>query len=106
MDAHNFKAAIPSFKVMRSDVIKNMPQDISEETILNEFSSAVKIVSVRRLFRKVRKDGKDELIPTQSVLAKFQDQNLPRALTFMHVSRYFHISSFPNVLCLFEIRPR
>ncbi|KYN31600.1 hypothetical protein ALC56_14098 [Trachymyrmex septentrionalis] len=61
-----------------------MPQDISEETILNEFSSAVKIVSVRRLFRKVRKDGKDELIPTQSVLAKFQDQNLPRALTFMH----------------------
>ena len=38
------------------------------------------------LSRKIRKDRKDELILTQSVLIKFQGQNFPRAFIFMHVS--------------------
>ncbi|KYN33854.1 hypothetical protein ALC56_11826 [Trachymyrmex septentrionalis] len=63
--------------------------------IRDEFSSVV-IVSVRRLCRRKRKDGKDKLIPTYSVLAKFQGQVLPQSLTFMHVS-------FPIILYISRV---
>jgi len=58
------------------------------------------------LSRKIRKDRKDELILTQSVLVKFQGQNFLRAFIFMHVSFPSLYLLCPNVLCSFEIRPR
>lgn len=100
LKVHNLKAIIPAFRVMRTGVIKNVPLDISEETIQNEFSSTAKIVSVRRLCRKERKDGKEELIPTFSVMAKFQGQVLPRSLTYLHVS-FPVIPYIPRVLMCF-----
>ena len=95
LKVHNLKASILAFRVMRIGVIKNVPLDISEEMIRDEFSSVV-IVSVRRLCRRKRKDGKDKLIPTYSVLAKFQGQVLPQSLTFMHVS-------FPIILYISRV---
>ncbi|KYN05833.1 hypothetical protein ALC62_03234 [Cyphomyrmex costatus] len=98
---HNLKANIPAFRVMRTGVVKNVPVDISEETIVKEFTSQAKILSVRRLQRKVKKDGKDELLPSLSVLVKFQGQVLPRAITFLHVS--FPVFPYiPRVLMCFS----
>ncbi|XP_018309251.1 uncharacterized protein [Mycetomoellerius zeteki] len=100
LKAHNLKASIPAFRVMRTGVIKNVPLEVTDEMILNEFNSTAKIVSVRRLHRKIRKDDKDVLTPTLSVLAKFQGQLLPRALTFMHVS-FPVLPYIPRVLMCF-----
>jgi len=49
---HNLRAFIPVFCVTRTEIIKNIPLDISE--ILKEFESLFKIVSTRRFGRKVR----------------------------------------------------
>ena len=94
---------------MRSGV-KNIPLDISEETVCKEFTSAAKIISARRrLCHKERKEGKDELIPTYSAIVKFQDQFLPSASrdTFVsfpvlpYISRvlmYFSCLRFGHIL--------
>ncbi|KYQ50100.1 hypothetical protein ALC60_10793, partial [Trachymyrmex zeteki] len=85
----------------RTGVIKNVPLDISKETILKEFNSHTKIISARRLQRKVRKDGKDELLPSLSVLVKFQGQLLPCALSYIYVS-FPVIPYIPRVLMCFS----
>ncbi|KYQ54048.1 hypothetical protein ALC60_07044 [Trachymyrmex zeteki] len=101
LKANNMSASIPAFRVIRTGIIKNVPLDISEETILKEFNSHAKIISARRLQRKVRKDGKDELLPSLSVLIKFQGQLLPRALSYIYVS--FPVFPYiPHVLMCFS----
>ncbi|KYQ60791.1 hypothetical protein ALC60_00138 [Trachymyrmex zeteki] len=86
---------------MRTGVVKNVPLDISEETILKEFNSPTKIISVRRLQRKVRMNSKDELLPSLSVLVKFQGQLLSRALSYMYVS-FPVLPYIPRVLMCFS----
>jgi len=54
LEAYNFEAAISSFKIMRFGIIKNIPQVVSEETIFNEFSSPIKIISLAR-YEKMEK---------------------------------------------------
>ncbi|KYM98769.1 RNA-directed DNA polymerase from mobile element jockey [Cyphomyrmex costatus] len=71
--------------------VKNVLVDISEKTILKEFSSQAKISSARRLQRRVKRDGKDELLPSLSVLVKFQGQFLPRAISYhFYIGVYRH----------------
>jgi len=48
LQAYQLKTSIPAFRV-RSDIIKNVSLDISEETVCKEFTSAAKIISARRL---------------------------------------------------------
>ncbi|KYN12411.1 hypothetical protein ALC57_15416 [Trachymyrmex cornetzi] len=42
-------ASIPAFRILRTGVVKNVPLDISENDILNHFTSPYKIVSAKRL---------------------------------------------------------
>ncbi|EGI62298.1 hypothetical protein G5I_09381 [Acromyrmex echinatior] len=55
---NNFTAFIPTFRVMRTGLIKNVPANISDEEILNNFKSPYKIISVKRLNRRI-KEGRN-----------------------------------------------
>ncbi|KYQ51274.1 hypothetical protein ALC60_09637 [Trachymyrmex zeteki] len=94
-------ASIPSFNILRTGVIRNVPLDISENDVVNLFSSQFKILSAKRLNIRTRKDGELITSPSRTVLIKFRGQNLPRAVTFLHVN--FPVYPYiPRVLMCFS----
>ncbi|KYQ54071.1 hypothetical protein ALC60_07025 [Trachymyrmex zeteki] len=76
LKANGLSAFIPPFNVLRTGVIRNVPLDISEKDVVNHFSS-------------------------QTIMIKFRSQNLPRAISFMHVN--FPVFPYiPRVLMCFS----
>lgn len=90
-------ASIPVFRIMRTGVIKNVPLDVSENDILNEFNSSCKIVSVKCLNIRERKNGELISIPSRTVMVRFRGQSLPRAISFLYVN-FPVLPYFPRVL--------
>ncbi|KYM98340.1 hypothetical protein ALC62_10950 [Cyphomyrmex costatus] len=78
-------AFISSFNILRTGIIRNIPLDISENEIINHFFSQFKIISVRRLNIRLRKD-ETTFSPSRTILVKFRGQYLPRSVSYMHVS--------------------
>ncbi|KAG5312592.1 SETMR methyltransferase, partial [Acromyrmex insinuator] len=58
-------------------ITEHVPLEISEDTVLKEFSSGAKILSVRRLCRRVHKNGGDELVPTRKGVIFHHDNARP-----------------------------
>ncbi|XP_072766275.1 uncharacterized protein [Anoplolepis gracilipes] len=95
-------AIIPPFRTSRKGVIRNMLLDLSEEHILNGVRSPIKIISARRLNRKVSNHNKrssqdqnlnnadssseDILTPSYSVVLTFEGQKFPSYITLFYVN--------------------
>ncbi|KYN17557.1 hypothetical protein ALC57_10134 [Trachymyrmex cornetzi] len=94
-------ASIPAFRILRTGVIKNVSFDISENDILNHFTSPYKIVSAKRLNVRIFKDGESTFAPSRTILVKFRGQCLPRSVTYLHVS-FPVMPYFPRVLMCFS----
>ncbi|KYN17765.1 hypothetical protein ALC57_09954 [Trachymyrmex cornetzi] len=94
-------ASIPAFRILRTGVVKNVPLDISENDILNHFTSPYKIVSAKRLNVRMFKDGESTFVPSRTILVKFRGQCLPRSVTYLHVS-FPVMPYFPRVLMCFS----
>lgn len=79
---NNLKAFIPSFRLIRRGIIKDIDEDITEEEILENMESEFKILRVRRLNKRNRNSNRQENDPkwlaSKSVVITFSGQNLPR----------------------------
>ncbi|KYN39838.1 hypothetical protein ALC56_05778 [Trachymyrmex septentrionalis] len=85
---------------MRTDVIKNVPLDVSEDDILREFNS-YKILSAKRLNIRERKNGELIFTPSRTVMIKFRGQLLPRSIIYLYVNFPIFLY-FPRVLICFS----
>ncbi|XP_071580042.1 uncharacterized protein [Temnothorax nylanderi] len=74
---HNLVAFIPSFKIMRIAIVKGIPLCHSDNEIIQEIESSVKIISIQRLNRRVKKNGESVFEPSKTILIKFEGQTLP-----------------------------
>ncbi|KYN19743.1 hypothetical protein ALC57_07896 [Trachymyrmex cornetzi] len=76
---HNLRAFIPAFKVLRTGVIQDVPQEIGLESLKESMESpAAKILDVQRLNRRIVKEGKPEYVPSRTVRVRFAGQILPQ----------------------------
>jgi len=76
--AHKLRAFIPTFRVLRAGVIRDVPQDFSLEALRELTSSSIKILEFHRLNRQVKSDGEVKYPPSRTVCIKFADQFLPQ----------------------------
>ncbi|XP_071582343.1 uncharacterized protein [Temnothorax nylanderi] len=74
---HNLIAFIPSFKIMRIAIVKGIPLCLSDNEITQEIESSVKIISIQRLNRRVKRNGESVFEPSKTILIKFEGQTLP-----------------------------
>jgi len=49
LSSHNLSAVIPSYKVLRTGIVKDVPQDISIELLRETIFSPIKVLELHRL---------------------------------------------------------
>jgi len=88
LTASNLKAFIPSYRILRTGIVRDIPQDVPIETLKECISSPIKILEIHRLNRRL-KSGKDiQYVPSRTLCIKFAGQSLPNFI-------YFHNCRFP-----------
>ncbi|TGZ38134.1 hypothetical protein DBV15_09986 [Temnothorax longispinosus] len=75
----NLTAFIPSFRVMRVGIVRDIPIEFALSELETEFESSAKISSISRMNRKIREnDGTFKFVPSKTVMLKFESQKLPK----------------------------
>jgi len=74
--SHNLKAFIPTYKVLRARIVKDVPQDLSVELLRESISSSIKILEIHRLNRRIKIDNEIRYVPSRTVCLKFAGQSL------------------------------
>ncbi|NEV49198.1 hypothetical protein EUZ93_01580 [Wolbachia pipientis] len=84
-EKNNLRAFIPSFKVLRSGIIRGVDQSIPLECIKDNISSKVKILDIQRLNARSTINGKISYVPSRTICIKFSGQTLPSEVAFFNV---------------------
>lgn len=95
----NITAFIPTFKIARQGIIKNVPTDITEDEIREGIGEKHRINNIKRLNRRIRTNGESQLVPSQTISITFLGQGLPK---YIHLYNVKHeISPFvpPVKIC-------
>jgi len=82
LTASNLKAFIPSYRVLRTGVVRDIPQDVSLETLKESISSPIKILEIHRLNRRLKSGNDIQYVPSRTLCIKFSGQVLPRFIYF------------------------
>jgi len=77
LSVHKLKAFIPLHKVLRTGIIRDVPQDFTLEMLKESTSSVVRILEIHRLNRRVKIDGELKYVPSRTICIKFAGQILP-----------------------------
>ncbi|KYQ51273.1 hypothetical protein ALC60_09636 [Trachymyrmex zeteki] len=84
-ERNNLRAFIPSFKVLRSGIIRGVDQSISIDCIKENIVSKAKILDIQRLNRRVSDNGKTTYVPSRTISIKFAGQILPSEVVLFNV---------------------
>jgi len=83
----NLIAFIPSYRTIRTGVVRDIPQYFDDSNLLEFFDSPFKVIEVKRLNRRTKIDGEIKYIPSRTVCIKFAGQILPKYI-FLCRNRY------------------
>ncbi|EZA60944.1 hypothetical protein X777_08156 [Ooceraea biroi] len=61
------KAYIPEFKVLRSGIIKDVPQSLDMATMIKHMESSIEVVDVERLNRRITADEQTQFAPSRTL---------------------------------------
>jgi len=83
----NLKAFIPLHRILRTGVIRDVPQDFTTEMLRESIASPIKVLDIHRLNRKVRIENEIKYLPSRTVCVKFSGQSLPEYI-YLYDCRY------------------
>ncbi|XP_011700856.1 PREDICTED: uncharacterized protein LOC105457718, partial [Wasmannia auropunctata] len=84
---NNLKAFIPSFRVLRTGIIKDIDQSLDIDCIKENLTSRVRVISIQRLNRRLHINGKVQYAPSRTLCVKFAGQCLPSEIILFN-ARY------------------
>lgn len=96
LNAHKLRAYIPTYRTLRTGVIRDIPTDISEEIIKKYIESPFKVIEVHRLNQRITRDDKSEIVPSKSICIKFAGQTLPKHV-FLFCTKHVVTTYIPKV---------
>jgi len=82
LEKENLKAFIPTYRTIRTGIVKDIPQHFDETKLLQFFDSPFKVTEVKRLNRRMRINGEIKYIPSRIICLKFAGQILPKYVFF------------------------
>jgi len=98
LTSHNLRAFIPSYKVLRADIIRDVLQDLSIELLRESVSSPIKVLELHRLNRRMKTDNTTRYVPSRTVCLKF---TLPRFI-YLFNCRYSVYPFIPKTRICFS----
>jgi len=84
---HNLKALVPLHRILRTGVVRDVPQDYTLDMIKESIASPIKVLDIHRLNRRVRIENETKYLPSRTVCIKFSGQFLPQYV-YLHNCRY------------------
>jgi len=78
LEKENLLAFIPTYRTIRTGIVKDIPQHFDESNLLQFFDSPFKVIEVKRLNRRMKINGETKYIPSRTVCLKFAGQTLPK----------------------------
>jgi len=85
--ARNLKAFVPTHRILRTGVIRDVPQDFTIEMLKESIASPVKVIDIHRLNRRTKIDNEIKYSPSRTVCIKFSGQLLPNYV-YLYNCRY------------------
>jgi len=82
LTASDLKAFIPPYRVLRTGIVRDIPQDVSLETLKECTSSPIKILELHRLNRRLKSGNDIQYVPSRTLCIKFAGQSLPNFIYF------------------------
>lgn len=98
LNNENLECYIPGYNLYKQGIIKHIDVTISEEDLLNDSQSNIKIESVRRFTKRT---GNNETINLQTCLYKFYGQQLPTHI-YIYGTRCEVEPYVPNVIICYN----
>lgn len=96
LSVKDLEAFIPPFRISRKSIIRDVPLDLTDQQILHNITSPIKVVAVNRLNRKItttyHSDSQIDTSstasysPSLSVSLTFEGQKIPKHIYMYHVS--------------------
>jgi len=80
--SHNLKAFVPSYRILRAGIIRDIPQDFSPDILKEVISSPLKIIEIHRLNRRIKVGNEFQYVPSRTICIKFAGQSLPPYIYF------------------------
>jgi len=62
LDKEGLKAFVPIYRTVRVSVVKDIPQHLDNDNILEFLDAPCKVVEIRRLNRRIRIDGETRFV--------------------------------------------
>jgi len=81
LSVHKLRAFIPTHRVLRIEIVRDVPQDFSLEALRELTSSLIKILEFHRLNHRVKTEGEIKYLPSRTICIKFAGQFLPQYVT-------------------------
>ncbi|KYN17309.1 hypothetical protein ALC57_10405, partial [Trachymyrmex cornetzi] len=81
---HKLRVFIPSFRVLRTGIIKGIDQSLSLECIKGHIRSSIKILDIQRLNRRMTINHQVSYIPSRTLCVKFTGQQLPKEIVLFN----------------------
>lgn len=84
----NLSVVIPSFRVIRTAIIKDVPTDFAQEDLISFIESSAKVLSIIRLNRKIQSEQGPRLVPSRSIFPY-----IPKVQICFSCYRFGHIGA-------------
>lgn len=102
LEAHNFRAFIPTFNVTRMGIVRGIPADWSPEEVKENMSVPIgcgEILKIRRLNYKSFVDGTPQWKPSHTVVLTFDGQVLPKRIFCCFNALSVDLYIYPTIQC-------
>lgn len=81
---YKIEVFIPSYRVLRTGIVKGIDQSLSSECIKDNIRSSARILEVQRLNRLMTINNQVSYIPSRTLCIKFAGQSLPREISLFN----------------------
>jgi len=97
LEKENLKAFIPTYRTIRTGIMRDIPQHFDEFELLQFFDSLFKVIEVKRLNRRIIINGETKYMSSRIICLKFAGQILPKYVFFFR-NRY-DVFPFVSKIC-------
>jgi len=99
--SRNLKALVPLHRILRTDIIRDVPQDFTIDILKDSIASPIRVLEIHRLNRRTKIENEIKYLLSRTVCIKFSGQSLPQYI-YLYNCRYAVFPYIPKARICFN----